>query len=171
MNQISYKHIGSNKLQIIIPFTSGTKNIIMETVITPDRERSILFDNYIISMKGMGQNATDIDFYINKMQQAFNNINIGKTNSDTIIYMINEHTNQFGRIIDTDLMMMASALAKLNEAKGEGYQINTLIKEAISVVKQFYIDKLFITVYQRTMLGIQPKIIPASQYGITNIWI
>ena len=57
---------------------------------------------------------------------------------------------------------MASAFAKVLEAKNGGYQIDIIVAEALAVAKVHFYDQLYITIYQRTMLGIQPSIIPAS---------
>lgn len=164
MGQISYKHVNNDKLQIYIPLGGGLKTIEADTVVAPDGDRCIIYDNYIISLKQMWQNATDIDFYIGKIQQAYDCLNNGLSQTDTIKKMINTHVTKFGRVIDSDLMMMASALAKVQYAITNIYQIENIVTEALNVARKFFLKELFITIYRRTPVGIQPSIMPASEY-------
>lgn len=145
MAQITYKLVGNAKLRICIPLVSGTKIIFVDTIISPDGDKCVIYDNYIVSLKQMYQNATAIDFYINKMQMAYSNVIQCKSHSDTIKAMINSHVVQFGRIIDSDLMMMASAFARVLEAKDGSYQIHKIISESLDIAKAHFLDKLFIT--------------------------
>lgn len=64
------------------------------------------------------------------MQLAYNNVIEGKSHFDTIKALDNSHVAQFGRVIDSDFMMMASAFAKVLEAKNGGCQIDIIVAEA-----------------------------------------
>lgn len=164
MAQVTYSHVGNDKLRIDFPLSEGIQSIFADTVITPDGYRCIIYDNYIVSLKQMYQNATDIGFYVSKIQLAFDNIILGNNNSDTIKVMVSNHVSQFGRVIDSDLMMMASAISRVREVFGDNYNIDSIVSDALEVAKTSFRDKLFITLYQKTMMGIQPSLIPATEY-------
>lgn len=69
MEQVSYKFISNEKVQICIPLEGRLKLIDAETVVSPDGDRCVVYDNYVVSLKQMWQNATDIDFYLEKFSK------------------------------------------------------------------------------------------------------
>lgn len=164
MEQVSYKFVNNDKVQIYIPLEGCSKLIDAETVDSPDGGRCIVYDNYIVSLKQMWQNATDIDFYLEKIQQAYDSLTNGLSQMDVIKKMISIHVAKFGRVIDSDLMMIASAVAKVQYAIAGSYQIENVVSDALSVARKFFLGDLFITIYRRTHVGIQTSIVPASEY-------
>lgn len=84
MEQVSYKFISNEKVQICIPLEGRLKLIDAETVVSPDGDRCVVYDNYVVSLKQMWQNATDIDFYLEKIQQAYDCLTDGLSKIDTL---------------------------------------------------------------------------------------
>ena len=164
MEQVSYKFISNEKVQICIPLEGRLKLIDAENVVSPDGDRCVVYDNYVVSLQQMWQNATDIDFYLEKIQQAYDCLTDGLSKIDTLKKMISIHVAKFGRVIDSDLMMMASTVAKVQYAITGSYHIENVVTDALNVAKKSFLGDLFITIYHRTPVGIQPSIVPASEY-------
>lgn len=165
MTQISYSYIGcKNKLEINIPFSSGEKIIIADVIVDIDGDRCIAYTSYSLFLKRLIAFGVDTDFYIGKMQKAYEKIERGESIYNTMKYMITDHVNQFGRVIDTDLFLMASALSRVMKAK-IGTCSYESFQEALNIAKEQFLDKLFITTYQ--MVGesfTNPSIVPASEH-------
>ena len=164
MGKISYQYTNSGKLQINIPLDGTFKVIYADTVVSPEGDRCIIYDNYIVSLNQICKNATDIDFYIEKVQQAYDNIVSGISWMDTIKNMMYSHIEKFGRIIDSDLMMMTSALVNVRHVVCGTALTEDLKLKILIMAKEYFASSLFITIYNKTPLGIQPSIISALDY-------
>lgn len=66
MEQVSYKFVSNDKVQFCIPLEGRLKLIDAEAIVSPDGDRCVVYDNYVVSLQQMWQNATDIDFYLEK---------------------------------------------------------------------------------------------------------
>lgn len=71
--------------------------------------------------------------------------------------MASKHISTHGRIIDNDLSMIISAVAKLTEQKLD----TDLVWSGMDIVLKNYKDKVFFTRYA---FGMEPTLIPASEY-------
>lgn len=164
MRKVSYQYTNSGKLLINIPLNGTSKVLYADTVVSPEGDRCIIYDNYIVSLNQRCQNATDVDFYIEKVQQVYDNMVSGISWMDTIKNMVCSHIEKYGRIIDTDLMMMTSALVKVRHVVCGTALTESLELEVLIMAKEYFASYLFITIYNRTPMGFQPSIISALDY-------
>lgn len=153
---ITYNMVGEN-IYITIPSENGTRKIQEKTVIVPDGDRCIVYNSYIYTMKQFSQNATDVPYYIEKMQQALDLKNQNLSTRDIILKIASNHILNHGRIIDGDLSMIISAVSKVTEQK-----LNSDLEwSGMDIVFEKYGDKVFFTQYA---FGREPVLVPASEY-------
>ncbi len=154
--KITYDIVGED-INIYIPMETGVRRIQEKAVIVPGGDKCIVYNGYIYTMKQFAQNATDIPYYIDKMQQALNFKNKNVTAIDIILKMASNHISFHGRIIDGDLSMIISAIAKVT-----GQNLDTDLEwSGMDVVLKNYRDKVFFTRY---VFGTEPTLIPATEY-------
>lgn len=159
-SKITYSFI-RNYINISIPLATGTKNIQEKTVIDPEGDRLIIYDSYIFTMKQFSKNATDIPYYIDKMQQALYYKNQNFSTEQIIIELVSKHISNNGRIIDGDLSMIISAVSRVTDHKLDtNFEWSCLD----TILKRGFEDKLLFTIYNQTPLGMEPKLVTASQY-------
>ena len=154
--KITYNVVGEN-INIYIPTANGGRKIQEKAVIVPGGDRCIIYDSYIYSMKQFVQNATDIQYYVEKMQQALDYKNRNLSTRDIILKVASKHISEHNRIIDGDLSMIISAVSKITEQ-----DLNTNMEWAgMDIVLEKYKEKVFFT---RFVPGKDPTLIPASEF-------
>lgn len=163
MATVRYK-IDGDLLPIDINTSKGDYQILAKTVVVSDGGRCVLYDCYCISLNSVQPNATDIEYYINKIRTTVDLYEQGLPSKEILKKMAQEHINQHGRIIDNDLMMIVSALRRTLEAIEGQCDGEQLILSALEVVLNNYIDKAFVTVYSQTPYGPQSQLVPMNQF-------
>ena len=154
--KITYSIVGDNVL-ITIPSATGARKIQEQAVVVPGGDKCIVYDSYLYTMKQFAQNATDIPYYIDKMQQALDFKNQNLSTMDIILKVVLKHISKHGRIIDGDLSMIISAVSKVADLNLD----TDLEWSVMNIVLNNYRDKVFFTRYA---LGMEPTLIPASEY-------
>ena len=154
--KITYNLVGDN-IFISIPSAVGIRKIQEKTVVVPGGDRCIVYNCYIYTMKQFAQNATDIPYYVDKMQQALDFKNQNLSTRDIILKVASMHISNHGRIIDGDLAMIISAVSKVTEQNLD----TDLVWSGMDAVLKIYRDKVFFTRYA---MGMEPTLIPASEY-------
>ena len=154
--------LSGDKIIINIPLKDGVKSVTEMAVVSPDGDKCIVYDSYIYTQKQFGKNGTDINYYVEKIQQALDarlqNSNISTT--DIVLKVAERHISNHGRIIDGDLAMIISAVTKVT-----GQEINTDLEWAgMDIVLRNFKDKVFFTEYRPTPFGLDTKLIPASEF-------
>ena len=89
-------------------------------------------------MKQFAQNATDIPYYVDKMQQALDFKNQNLSTRDIILKVASMHISNHGRIIDGDLAMIISAVSKVTEQNLD----TDLVWSGMDAVLKIYRDKV-----------------------------
>lgn len=161
-------NIEDNKLHIIIQTTNGNFQILADTIVDPEGDRCVIYDCYCISLKSVRKSATDINYYVDKIKRFLDYYEeIGGSFLKIIMFkMIQDHIGQHGRIIDNDLMMIVSAMAQTIKVIEGGCDFKTIIDSAIIIALNQFVDKTFITIYDQTIYGVQPRLIPLKEYSI-----
>ena len=154
--KITYNLVGDN-IFISIPSAVGIRKIQEKAVVVPGGNRCIVYNCYIYTMKQFAQNATDIPYYVDKMQQALDFKNQNLSTRDIILKVASMHISNNGRIIDGDLAMIISAVSKVTEQNLD----TDLVWSGMDAVLKNYRDKVFFTRYA---MGMEPTLIPASEY-------
>lgn len=154
--KITYNVVGDSVF-ITIPSATGVKKIQEKAVVVPGGDKCIVYNSYIYIMKQFAQNATDIAYYVEKMQQALDFKNQNLSTRDIILKVASKHISNHGRIIDGDLSMIISAVSKVTEQPLD----TDLEWSGMDVVLKNYRDKVFFTRYA---FGMEPTLIPASEY-------
>lgn len=154
--KITYNIVGDSVL-ITIPSATGARKIQEQAVVVPGGDKCIVYDSYLYTMKQFAQNATDIPYYIDKMQQALDFKNQNLSTMDIILKVVLKHISNHGRIIDGDLSMIISAVSKVADLNLD----TDLEWSVMNIVLNNYRDKVFFTRYA---LGMEPTLIPASEY-------
>jgi hypothetical protein len=113
-------------------------------------------------MKQFAQNATDIPYYVEKMQQALDFKNQNLSTRDIILKVASMHISNHGRIIDGDLSMIISAVSTVTEQNLD----TDLEWSGMDIVLKNYRDKVYFTRYA---FGLEPTLIPASEYSDTGL--
>ncbi|MBO7068038.1 MAG: hypothetical protein J6W52_05110 [Bacteroidaceae bacterium] len=155
-SKITYDVVEEN-IFITIPSATGLRKIQEKAVVVPDGSKCILYNCYIYTMKQFVQNATDIPYYIEKMQQALDFKNQNISTRDIILKVAMRHISNHGRIIDGDLSMIISAVSKVTEQNLD----TDLEWSGLDIVLDNNRDKVFFTRYET---GSEPILIPASEY-------
>ena len=109
------------------------------------------------TMQQFAQNATDIAYYVEKMQQALDFKNQNLSTRDIILKVASKHISNHGRIIDGDLSMIISAASKVTELPLD----TDLEWSGMDIVMKNYRDKVFFTRYA---FGMEPTLVPALEY-------
>lgn len=154
--KITYNVVGDSVF-ITIPSVTGVKKIQEKAVVVPGGDRCIVYNSYVYTMKQFAQNATDIAYYIEKMQQALDFKNQNLSTRDIILKVASKHISNHGRIIDGDLSMIISAVSKVTEQPLD----TDLEWSGMDIILKNYRDKVFFTRYT---FGMEPTLIPASEY-------
>lgn len=154
--KITYNVVGDSVF-ITIPSATGVKKIQEKAVVVPGGDKCIVYNSYIYIMKQFAQNATDIAYYVEKMQQALDFKNQNLSTRDIILKVASKHISNHGRIIDGDLAMIISAVSKVTEQNLD----TDLVWSGMDAVLKNYRDKVFFTRYA---MGMEPTLIPASEY-------
>lgn len=163
MATVNYR-IDGDLLPINIQMTNGNHQILAKTIVDPDGDRCIIYDCYCVSLNTIHPNATDIEYYINKIRRIVELFEKGLSANEILKRMVQEHINQHGRIIDNDLMMIVSALRRTIEAIEGKCDGETLILSALNIVLNNFIDNAYVTVYNQTPFGIQPQLVQMKSY-------
>ncbi|GEM_PF-6373889 len=112
--KITYDIVGDSVF-ITIPTATGNRKILEKAVVVPGGDKCIVYNSYIYTLKQFVQNATDIPYYVEKMQQAMDFKNQNLSTRDIILKMVSKHISNHNRIIDSDLSMIISAVSKVTE--------------------------------------------------------
>ena len=163
MATVNYRTEG-DRLPITIQTTKGNYQILAKTIVAPDGDRCVLYDNYCVSLNSVQPNATDINYYIDKIRRIVDLYEQGDSSMDILKKMIQAHFRQHNRIIDSDLMMIVSALRRTIEAIEGKCDGKVLILSALEIVLNNYADNTFVTVYNQTAYGVQPQLVPIKIY-------
>ena len=155
--KITYSIVGDS-IFISIPSTKGIRKIREKAVLVPDGSKCILYNGYIYMMKQFAQNATDIPYYVEKMQQALDFKSQNLSTRDIILKVASKHISNHNRIIDGDLSMIISAVSIVTEQNLD----TDLEWSGMDIVLKNYSDKVFFTRYA---LGMEPALISASEYS------
>ena len=158
---ITYNIVGDS-IFITIPSATGVRKIQEKVVVVPGGDKCILYNSYIYTMKQFAQNATDIPYYVEKMQQALDFKNHNLSTMDIILKVASMHISKHGRIIDGDLSMIISAISTVTEQNLD----TDLEWSGMDIVLKNYRDKVFFTRYA---FGLEPTLIPASEYSDTSL--
>lgn len=153
-----------NKLVISIEIKGDKYGIFADTIDTPDG-KSIIYDCYIISQNRLLPNATDIDFYVDIIKRAASNYENGLSAQDSIRKLTQEHVGRFGRIIDTDLMMIVSAVQRVMKSIDGESDLKELIMFALQLCLNDNLDKTFVTLYNETPNGVVPQLIKLVEFA------
>lgn len=94
--KITYNIVGDNVL-ITIPSATGAGKIQEQAVVVPGGDKCIVYDSYLYTMKQFAQNATDIPYYIDKMQQALDFKNQNLSTMDIILKVVLKHISNIVR--------------------------------------------------------------------------
>lgn len=156
--------LNGNKLLINVPTNSKRVTIVADTVVAPNGERCIIYDNYFFTINQIAQNATDINYYIGKMQIAANGINNGESWENVLKFMMTQHISKHGRIIDSDLMMICSALHRILEANRSNVSLPKLQLHSLAIARQNYLRDFFVTQFRRTPMGMEPSLVKATAF-------
>ena len=159
--KITY-NIVADSIFITIPSATGVRKIQEKVVVVPGGDKCILYNSYIYTMKQFAQNATDIPYYVEKMQQALDFKNHNLSTMDIILKVASMHISKHGRIIDGDLSMIISAISTVTEQNLD----TDLEWSGMDIVLKNYRDKVFFTRYA---FGLEPTLIPASEYSDTTL--
>ena len=159
--KITYNIVGDS-IFITIPSATGVRKIQEKVVVVPGGDKCILYNSYIYTMKQFAQNATDIPYYVQKMQQALDFKNHNLSTMDIILKVASMHISKHGRIIDGDLSMIISAISTVTEQNLD----TDLEWSGMDIVLKNYRDKVFFTRYA---FGLEPTLIPASEYSDTSL--
>lgn len=159
--KITYNIVGDT-IFITLPSATGVRKIQEKAVVVPGGDKCILYNSYIYTMKQFAQNATDIPYYVEKMQQALDFKNQNLSTEDIILKVASKHISNHGRIIDGDLSMIISAVSTVTEQNLD----KDLEWSGMDIVLKNYKDKVFFTRYA---FGMEPTLIPASEYSDTNL--
>ena len=146
----------------------GEQYVIFANTINTPEGKSIIYDCYIVSQNRVLPNATDIDFYVDIIKRAVANYENGVSAQDNIKKLTYEHVGKFGRIIDTDLMMIVSAVQRVMESIESKSDMKGLILYALQLCLNETIDKTFVTLYNQTPNGIIPQLIPLKEFAQNN---
>lgn len=163
MEQLKYR-VADGKLCIAIPTVNGEKVIQCATMQTPDGSNGVVYDCYVISLNRVMKNVTDIGYYVDKTTQVVNLMNRGESLQSVIKGLIESHVNQHGRIIDTDLMMIADCISQVLKTSNTSYDVNQLRLQCAGVAMNNFEDKFLITIYHRTPFGFQPRLVTAREF-------
>ena len=159
MATVNYK-IEGDLLPINIQMTKGFFQILAKTIVDPDGDRCLIYDCYSVSLNTIHPNATDIEYYMNKIRRIVELYEQGFSANEILKRMVQEHINQHGRIIDNDLMMIVSALNRIIEAIEGKCDDKKLILSALDIVLNNYIGDSYVTIYNQTPYGVQPQLVP-----------
>lgn len=159
--KITYNIVGDS-IFITIPSATGVRKIQEKVVVVPGGDKCILYNSYIYTMKQFAQNATDIPYYVEKMQQALDFKNHNLSTMDIILKVASMHISKHGRIIDGYLSMIISAISTVTEQNLD----TDLEWSGMDIVLKNYRDKVFFTRYA---FGLEPTLIPASEYSDTSL--
>lgn len=163
MATVNYR-INGDLLPINIQMGKGNYQILAKTIVDPDGDRCVIYDCYCVTLNTIHPNATDIEYYVNKIRKIVDLYEQGVSKEGILKKMTQEHINQHGRIIDNDLMMIVSALKCTIEAIEGECDDKALILSALNIVLNNFIDNAFVTVYNQTPFGIQPQLVPMKKY-------
>ena len=105
-SKITY-NVVDDSIFITIPSETGAKKIREKAVVVPGGDKCIVYNSYIYTMKQFAQNATDIAYYIEKMQQALDFKNQNLSTRDIILKVASMHISNHDRIIDGDFTRYA----------------------------------------------------------------
>ena len=160
-SKITY-NVVDDSIFITIPSETGAKKIREKAVVVPGGDKCIVYNSYIYTMKQFAQNATDIAYYIEKMQQALDFKNQNLSTRDIILKVASMHISNHDRIIDGDLSMIISAVSTVTEQNLD----TDLEWSGMDIVLKNYRDKVYFTRYA---FGMEPTLIPASEYSDTGL--
>lgn len=163
MSNIQVEQIG-DVLEIKLGILGNQYIIQADTIVDPDGDRCVIYNNYIVSLHQVSPNATDMNYYLNKIQCVANCIEKGMNSTESISALVKSHILEHSRIIDNDLMMISSATYRTFQAVFGGVSEQQLFMVGLSIVKEEFANSFFITVYKRTLMGIQPNLVPFSEY-------
>lgn len=158
--KVTYNIVGE-QIHINIPLPAGAKNCVEKVVVDPEGDKCIIYDCYFFTMKQFAQNATDIPYYIEKIQQALNYKMQNLSSRDIVLKVAENHIVNHGRIIDGDLSMIISAVAKVT-----GDKLDTDFEwSGLDVVLKSHESKVFFTKFTFTPFGpSNPTLITATEF-------
>lgn len=160
---VQKKYIGDN---LQLTFNAGKGNVVINVVtsITPTGSRGVMYDCFLIAANKWLQQGLEESEFISDMKNIISLASDGLTSKEIMKLLLKQHISANGRLLDSDLCTYISELYLAQTALTGYCNRDVLLDEMMQVAERNFGDCLFITMYQRVGIGLQPYLVTFEEF-------
>ena len=150
--------------KVVFSFPKENISIEVDSVSAPNGSKGVLYDCFLVALGQWHKQGMGEDDFIKDMTKVINLVTSGHSDEEVIGTLLSEHISSFGRLIDTDLCTCVSELQMVLSALNRNSNRNDLLTRMMQYAQKRFGDKLFITKYKNTGLGLQPYLVSYKEF-------
>ena len=162
-NSATKKYVGED-IHLTIPTRTGSYTVKAKSVNGPNGSKGVMYDCFMVALSQWAQQGMDESEFITDMKKVVELIAEGKSDNEVMFSLLSAHKAKNGRIIDSDMCTYISEILMAKIAVKGSCNKNVLLDQMMQVAERSFGDSLYITQYRRSGFGLQPYLIPFSEF-------
>lgn len=167
INSLSKNYVG-DEIHLTIPTKTGSYTVKAKSAPGPNGSKGVMYDCFIIALGQWAQQGMEESEFISDMQKVVEMIADGKSDNEVMYSLLSTHRSKNGRIIDSDMCTYISEILLANIAVKGSCNRNVLLDKMMQIAERSFGDSLYMTQYRRSGFGLQPYLVPFSEYVRNN---
>ena len=150
--------------KVVFSFPKENISIEVDSVNAPNGSKGVLYDCFLVALGQWHKQGMSEEDFIKDMSNVINLVTSGHSDEEVMDTLLSEHISSFGRLIDTDLCTCISEMQMVLSALNRNCNRNDFFNRMMQYAQNRFGDKLFITNYKNTGLGLQPYLVSYKEF-------
>lgn len=151
--------------KVVFSFPKENISIEVDSVNAPNGSKGVLYDCFLVALGQWHKQGMSEGDFIRDMSNVINLVTSGHSDEEVMDTLLSEHISNFGRLIDTDLCTCISELQMVLSALNRSSDRNDLLNRMMRYAQNRFGDKLYITKYKNTGMGLQPYLVSYKEFS------
>ena len=158
----------ADEIHLTIPTKTGSYTVKAKSAPGPNGSKGVMYDCFIIALGQWAQQGMEESEFISDMQKVVEMVADGKPDNEVMYSLLSTHRNKNGRIIDSDMCTYISEILLANIAVKGSCNRTVLLDKMMQIAERSIGNSLYMTQYRRSGFGLQPYLIPFSEFVKNN---
>ena len=158
----------ADEIHLTIPAKTGSYTVKAKSAPGPNGSKGVMYDCFIIALGQWAQQGMEESEFISDMQKVVEMVADGKPDNEVMYSLLSTHRNKNGRIIDSDMCTYISEILLANIAVNGSCNRTVLLDKMMQIAERSFGNSLYMTQYRRSGFGLQPYLIPFSEFVKNN---
>lgn len=167
INSLTKKYV-ADEIHLTIPTKTGSYTVKAKSAPGPNGSKGVMYDCFIIALGQWAQQGMEESEFISDMQKVVEMVADGKPDNEVMYSLLSTHRNKNGRIIDSDMCTYISEILLANIAVKGSCNRTVLLDKMMQIAERSFGNSLYMTQYRRSGFGLQPYLIPFSEFVKNN---